>query len=75
MGSPVIQGLGGGWTYSTFGFIAAAVMLIPYLIFVFGARLRSRSKYSPLTSSSSSMMMMKQTDGGEEGGMMQHEMR
>ena len=70
---PVIQGLTGAWAYSTFGFIAAAVMLIPYLIFVFGARLRCRSKYSPMTSSS--MMMAKQTNGGEEGGMMGHEKR
>lgn len=69
----MIQGLTGAWAYSTFGFIAAAVMLIPYLIFVFGARLRCRSKYSPMTSES--MMMPKQTDGGEERGMMQHEMR
>lgn len=43
----VITNLTGGWTYSTFGFISAALIPIPWIIYKFGARLRAASKYNP----------------------------
>ena len=43
----VIENLTGGWTYSTFGFISAALIPIPWIIYKFGARLRAASKYNP----------------------------
>jgi len=43
----VIMGLTGAWAYSTFGFIAAAMMLIPWMIFFFGSKLRTLSRYDP----------------------------
>ncbi|KAL9066756.1 MAG: hypothetical protein Q9161_007345 [Pseudevernia consocians] len=43
----MIKNLTGGWTYSTFGFISAALIPIPWIIYKFGARLRAASKYNP----------------------------
>lgn len=43
----VITDLTGAWAYSTFGFIAAALMFIPWIIFYFGTKLRSLSRYDP----------------------------
>ena len=43
----VIMGLTGAWAYSTFGFIAAALMFIPWIIFFLGSKLRSISPYDP----------------------------
>ncbi|KAL8672512.1 MAG: hypothetical protein Q9168_003015 [Polycauliona sp. 1 TL-2023] len=42
----MIMGLQGKWAYSVFGFIAAAMMAIPVILFIFGARLRGRSRHS-----------------------------
>ena len=42
----MITNLTGGWTYSTFGFISATLAPIPYVLFLFGARLRASSKYN-----------------------------
>ena len=57
----MILGITGGWTYSTFGFISAAMVPLPWLLFFFGPTLRMRSKYGP-----GAMAM--------EGKMMGHEM-
>lgn len=54
----MIQGLTGGWTYSTFGFIAAALMLIPWFVFFFGARLRARSPFYPHMAGDAMQMKM-----------------
>lgn len=43
----MITNLTGGWTYSTFGFISAALIPIPWILYKFGARLRAASKYNP----------------------------
>ena len=43
----VIMDLTGGWAYSTFGFISAALMFIPWMIFFFGSHLRCKSPYHP----------------------------
>ncbi len=43
----VIENLTGAWAVSTFGFISAAFAPIPWILYVFGARLRARSKYIP----------------------------
>src|SRR5271163_2210031 len=42
----VFTGLTPAWALSTFGFIAVAMIPIPFVVFVFGARLRARSKYA-----------------------------
>ena len=41
----MILGLTGAWAYSVFGFIAAAMVPLPWLLFGFGSRLRASSKY------------------------------
>ena len=45
----MIMGLGGAWAVSTFGFISAALILIPIVVLVFGAKLRARSRYNGMT--------------------------
>ena len=42
----MVMGLGGAWAVSTFGFIAAALMAVPWVLYYFGARLRERSSYN-----------------------------
>ena len=42
----VIKGLTGAWAYSLFGFISAAMLPLPWLLFKWGPQLRARSKYS-----------------------------
>ena len=42
----VFMGITPAWALSTFGFIAAAMIPIPFVIYVFGPRLRARSKYA-----------------------------
>ena len=34
------------WALSTFGFISAAMIPIPFLLYIFGLKLRSRSRYA-----------------------------
>ena len=63
----VIASLTGGWTYSTFGFISAALIPIPWIIYRFGARLRATSKYSSQIPAS----MMKGVLGHDEEMQMQ----
>ena len=43
----VIENLTGAWAVSTFGFISAVFAPIPWILYVFGARLRASSKYNP----------------------------
>lgn len=43
----MILGLTGSWAYSLFGFIAAAMLPLPWLLFKFGPTLRMHSKYGP----------------------------
>ena len=43
----MITNLTGGWAYSTFGFISAALIPVPWILYKFGARLRAASKYNP----------------------------
>lgn len=42
----MITNLGGKWTYSIFGIIAAVFLAFPSLLFLLGAKLRARSSYS-----------------------------
>ncbi|KAL8709662.1 MAG: hypothetical protein Q9220_005602 [cf. Caloplaca sp. 1 TL-2023] len=42
----MIMGLQGKWAYGTFGFIAAAMVLVPLILFQFGPALRARSRHS-----------------------------
>ncbi len=43
----MIDGLTGAWAISTFGFISAALVPIPFVLYKFGAQIRARSKYTP----------------------------
>ncbi|KAK3168376.1 hypothetical protein OEA41_004823 [Lepraria neglecta] len=43
----MITNLTGAWAVSTFGFISAAFAPIPWILYLFGARLRAHSKYNP----------------------------
>jgi len=58
----VIDGLTGAWAVSTFGFISAALAPVPWILYLFGARLRARSKYNPTMPAS----MMKTVMGRDE---------
>ena len=63
----MITNLTGGWAYSTFGFISAALAPIPWFLYLFGARIRARSKYNPNMSAD----MMKTEMGRDEEMQMQ----
>ena len=41
----VIQGITGAWALSFFGFVCAALLPIPFILFKWGAALRARSKH------------------------------
>ena len=56
--SLVIKSLTGAWAYSTFGFIAAALMPIPWIILFYGNRLRCKSPYNVAMSRSPSRMFL-----------------
>ncbi|KAL9000209.1 MAG: hypothetical protein Q9169_001111 [Polycauliona sp. 2 TL-2023] len=58
----MIMGLQGQWAYSVFGFIAAAMMAVPVVLFMFGARLRSRSRHSGRMTGSGKHMMDRHDD-------------
>lgn len=63
----MIDGLTGAWAVSTFGFISAALIPIPWILYLFGARLRASSKYNPELPAS----MMKTVMGRDEEMQMQ----
>lgn len=42
----MITNLGGAWAFSTFGIIAAVMILFPVILYKFGAKIRARSPYS-----------------------------
>lgn len=44
--SPMLHAMGIEWGVSVFGFIAAALIPIPYLFYIFGKRLRARGYWS-----------------------------
>ncbi|EKG14026.1 Major facilitator superfamily [Macrophomina phaseolina MS6] len=44
--TPMLHSLGVGWGISIFGFIAIALIPIPYLFFTFGKRIRARGRFS-----------------------------
>ncbi|RYP63564.1 hypothetical protein DL769_006919 [Monosporascus sp. CRB-8-3] len=43
---PMYAALGNGWAYSVLGFFAVLNILIPYIFYFFGAKIRIRGKYS-----------------------------
>ena len=53
----MILGLTGAWAYSLFGFISAAMVPLPWLLFKFGPTLRAHSKYGPGMAAMQSQMM------------------
>ena len=42
----MIQRIGGGWTYSFWGFLSAALMPLTFTLYRFGPNWRMKSKYS-----------------------------
>lgn len=44
--TPMLHNLGVGWGMSVFGFIAVALIPIPYLFFIYGKRIRARGEWS-----------------------------
>lgn len=59
----MITNLGGVWTYSTFGILAAVMSSFPFLLYKFGPTLRARSTYSQggMSVVESEMMVMEAT--------------
>ena len=57
----MVMALTGAWAVSTFGFIGAALMAVPWVLYYFGGRLRMRSKYNMGT-----MNMVMAHDGKDE---------
>lgn len=43
---PMFARLGNGWAYSVLGFFAVFMVPIPYVFYFFGAKIRTRGKYS-----------------------------
>ncbi|KAL8722696.1 MAG: hypothetical protein Q9225_000863 [Loekoesia sp. 1 TL-2023] len=58
----MIMGLQGRWAYSVFGFIAIAMVAIPVILFLFGSRLRARSRHSTTKMSDGKHMMDQHVD-------------
>ena len=66
----MILGLTGGWAYSLFGFIAVAMVSLPWLLFKFGPTLRANSKYGPgAMAMQNNMMGHEMTGKGIKKGM------
>ena len=42
----MFNGMGIDWASSLLGFVAAAMIPIPYLFYIYGSRIRGRGKYS-----------------------------
>jgi DHA1 family multidrug resistance protein-like MFS transporter len=59
-----ITRLGGGWAYSIFGFIAAALMVLPYLGYRFGSEARAKSRYNQGQMMAIGEKMVEQMEGG-----------
>lgn len=77
---PVITGLTGAWAFSLFGFLSAAMIPIPFLLFKYGPGFRARSKHyeqkmmGKQVAESADADLEKQSSGEEtEGGMMSAE--
>lgn len=41
----MITNLSGAWAYSTFGFISIPLLIVPFILFRFGAQLRAKSSH------------------------------
>ncbi len=54
----MITNLSGAWAISTFGFISVALAPIPWILYLFGAKLRARSKYNLAMSASTMKNVM-----------------
>lgn len=42
----VITNITGAWAYSVFGFVSVPMLAVPFFLFKFGHRLRTRSKHA-----------------------------
>lgn len=45
--TPMFENLGVNWASYLLGFIAVAMIPIPVLFYIFGSKLRSKSRYDP----------------------------
>lgn len=43
-----LYGIGVGWGLSVYGFIAAALLPVPYVFFIYGARIRAHGAYNKI---------------------------
>lgn len=46
--NPMFHGLGIGWASSVLGFVAVAMIPIPFLFYVYGPSIRKRGKFTAL---------------------------
>lgn len=69
----MIMGLQGQWAYSVFGFIAIAMVAVPVILFLFGSRLRARSRYSSPTMSNGKHMVDQHVDQEMQMGNVHHQ--
>ena len=58
----MIMGLQGKWAYSVFGFIAIAMIAVPIILFLWGPRLRARSRHSAPAMSNGKHILDHQAD-------------
>ncbi|KAI4199844.1 MAG: hypothetical protein LQ348_001814 [Seirophora lacunosa] len=68
----MIMGLQGQWAYSVFGFLAVPMIAVPIMLFIFGPRLRARSRYSAPTMSNGKHPMNQRVDQEMQMGSMHH---
>ncbi|KAL9009077.1 MAG: hypothetical protein Q9173_005863 [Seirophora scorigena] len=68
----MIMGLQGQWAYSVFGFLAVPMIAVPIILFIFGPRLRARSRYSASTMSNSKHPTNQLVDQEMQMGSMHH---
>lgn len=62
-----IMNIGGGWTYSIFGFIFVALLPWPFILYFFGENMRRKSRLNRMTpAQASGEESMKETDSGEK---------
>ncbi len=45
----LFKGLGVGWALSLLGFIAVIMVPVPIILYFYGHKIRSKSKYAPMT--------------------------
>ncbi|KAI4216628.1 MAG: hypothetical protein LQ351_001117 [Letrouitia transgressa] len=68
----MIMNVTGRWTFSIFGFIAAGLVVVPFILFRFGPSLRARSRHSGSMMADGNHKMEHQTDEEMRTGVGSH---